>query len=126
MIQTLFALFLILHGIVHLLGFIVPWRLALPDAHTTTVLGGRVELGEGGIRLYGLLWLAAAALYALAGLGLLFGASWWLPLTIGVTLFSVLLCLSGLPDTAFGLIINLFLLGLLFYGERIGFLVAAG
>ena len=55
------AALLVLHGLVHLIGFVVPWRLAdLTSggfAYTTTVLAGRLDLGTTGARIVGLLWV---------------------------------------------------------------------
>jgi hypothetical protein len=41
------ALVLIVHGVAHLVGFVVPWRLAtLPEVpYRSTILGGRLEVG---------------------------------------------------------------------------------
>jgi hypothetical protein len=51
-----------LHGIAHLVGFVGSWwPAALRDyVYKTTVIGGLVDIGDGGIRLVGLAWLAAA------------------------------------------------------------------
>jgi hypothetical protein len=59
-----FALFLLVHGIAHLPGFVVAWRLAAlrEMPYKTTLLDGVVDAGPVGARIVGLLWL-------LAGLG---------------------------------------------------------
>ena len=59
MLRIVVAVFLILHGLVHLIGFVVPWKLIKTDEfpYSTTVLAGRVDLGDRGVRLYGLLLL---------------------------------------------------------------------
>lgn len=61
---------LTLHGLVHLLGFVVPWRLAdlgtQGFGYKTTVLAGRLELGVLGARLLGLAWLGVAVAFVLA------------------------------------------------------------
>jgi len=59
--RVVLAAFVLVHGIAHLPGFVVPWRLAalseLP--YKTTLLNGTLDVGEGGIRIVGLLWLFA-------------------------------------------------------------------
>lgn len=57
------ALFLLVHGTAHLPGFTLAWRLTSnPDMpYTTTLLGGLVDVGEAGIRVVGVLWLAEEA-----------------------------------------------------------------
>ena len=52
----------ILHGLIHLMGFVAYWPLAkVPDLpYKTSLLDGRLELGVAGMRLFSLLWLLAA------------------------------------------------------------------
>ena len=47
------GIFLILHGVAHLPGFVVPWRLAnIKDVpYKTTLLSGRFDIGDAGIGL---------------------------------------------------------------------------
>ena len=84
MIKTIFALFLIAHGLVHLLWFVVPWQITEVDGlpYSTTIFGGRFDLGTGGIRFYGLLWIVPTVVFVVAGIGLLFSAPWWWTLTL--------------------------------------------
>lgn len=58
MIRLIMTMVLMIHGLIHLLGFVVPWRLAKVDGLTykTTVLAGRLDIGERGTRVIGLLW----------------------------------------------------------------------
>ena len=74
--------------------------------YSTKLLAGRVNIGDGGIRIFGLLWVVAAIGFVLAGIGLLFSASWWWTLTIGTAVFSFLLCILGLPVAKFGALIS--------------------
>ena len=106
------ALLFIVHGIAHLPGFLVPWRLAAPAdmPYTTTVLGGAVDLGPVGIRAMSTLWLLAALA----------------PLALGVTLFSLVLSILGWPQARIGLALNLVLLAYLLLGARLGWLPGGG
>jgi hypothetical protein len=124
MIRIILTIVLIGHGLVHLIGFVVPWRQVTVGGlkYTTTVLAGRVDIGTAGIRLFGLFWLVATVGYVVAGIGVFTMQPWWQTLTLGVTLLSLVLCLLALPDTVFGALINLAILGYLFYADNLGWL----
>jgi hypothetical protein len=96
------AAVLVLHGLIHLMGTTAYLRLAeikgLP--YKTAVLGGRWDLGEAGIQVYGALWLLPAAGFLLAATGLAAGAAWW-P-AAAITSAAVSLALTALDwDVAF-------------------------
>ena len=106
---------LIAHGVAHLVGFVVPWKLAsMPEMpYRTTVLGGSVDLGHAGIRVVGVFWLAVAVGFAATGAALVLNKPW---LTAGVALacVSLVLCAMQWPDTRIGVAVNLFLLATLY------------
>ncbi len=122
MIRGLLALVLVLHGLVHVLGFVVPWRLATVATmpYTTTLLAGRLDVGATGIRVVGVLWLLAAVGLVIAGTGVMTAQGWWLPLTLVVVLGSVILTILGSPASYFGVIVNVVLLAYLILGSSIG------
>jgi len=124
MIRIIVAILFILHGLVHLLGFVVPWRLATVEglAYKTTLLSGRLDVGETGIRVVGLLWLVATVGFAVAGATVFALHPWWRAVTLLVTLLSLVLCVLGWPDTRPGVLINLVILGYLLFGGRTGWL----
>lgn len=105
--------FLALHGLIHLIGFLVPWKLASPEGfpYRTTILAGRVDLGDAGIRSLGVAWLLAALAFLLAAVGLGAGQPWWWPVAIGVAIASLVLCVLSLPDAWVGILANLVVLG---------------
>ncbi len=110
-----FAIFMALHGIVHVFGFTIAWGLGGPRGieHTTRLFAGSVAVGDTGVKLLGLVWLATAFAF-LAVAGLLWRRSRWaLPATVAVLAVSVALCAAGLPGAVLGLIISVGLLGLL-------------
>jgi hypothetical protein len=86
------ALFTI-HGLVHGLGFVANWRLARIEGlpYQTTVLGGRVDVGDAGMRVLGVAFLLAAIGFAAAGWGCWTGASWWRGLLLVTTLLSLVI-----------------------------------
>ncbi len=69
---------IILHGLVHLMGFVAYWPLAelaeLP--YKTTLLDGRLPIGASGMRVYSVLWLVTAVGFVAAAIGLLSKQSW--------------------------------------------------
>jgi hypothetical protein len=110
--RYLFAMLLGIHGIAHLVGFAVAWQMiATPEQHyKTTVLGGLADIGDTGPRFVGLIWLATALACMLAGAAIWEGASWGLPYTTTVLVFSVALCLTALPEARIGLLANVAML----------------
>jgi len=70
-VRWLLAGLLIAHGIAHVVGFVVPWKLLTSKEvpYRTTVLAGSVDLGDMGARLLRLMWLGVAVGLAIAGAG---------------------------------------------------------
>jgi hypothetical protein len=108
------AVLLLIHGFAHMVGFVVPWRLVKLEEmpYKTTLLGGRWDVGQGGIRLVGVLWLlVGGVLFTIGGTlaltGVLPGA-----VLLGVAAVSSLLCVLGWPDSRLGLVANAVILAL--------------
>ena len=85
----------VLHGLIHLMGFVAYWPLATVSAlpYKTTLLGARLDLGASGMRGFSLAWLLAALGFAAATVALAFGKSWWAPLMLGTVLLSLMICM---------------------------------
>lgn len=111
--QLLAALGLAAHGLIHLIGFVVPWRLAtLPDfPYRATALNGALEVGDTGARLLGLGWLGLAVGFVVGAVGVGQGEPWALPLVGVLGLVSLGFCILGLPEAAAGIVVNLGILG---------------
>ncbi len=96
-LQIILAAVAGIHGLIHLMGFVAYWPLAkiaeLP--YKTNLLGGRLELGEGGMRLYSVLWLLSALGFVIAAIALAARWSFWAPLMLAAALLSIVLCI---PD----------------------------
>jgi hypothetical protein len=120
---ALVALF-VLHGIAHLPGFAVAWRLTTtPEMpYKTTLLGGRVDLGDAGIRVMGLLWLAAGSGFLAAAVATWRGSATWPKLALVLALVSLVLCVAAWPDSRIGVVVNLAILVLLLAGGGLGWL----
>ncbi len=113
------AIFMILHGIAHLPGFIVPWRIAvLKDMpYKTTLLSGRFDAGDAGIRIIGLLWLATALAFVITGIAMMGDRPWWAVTALAVSIVSLILSLLSLPEARIGVALNIVILaGLLVSG----------
>jgi len=101
------------HGLIHLIGFVVPWGISSVEdfASRTTVLGGAIALGDTGARAIGIVWLACAVGFVVAGLGIWRRASWAAPLTAALAGVSVAVCVLGLPETSGGIVVNAAIFG---------------
>jgi len=112
---------LFLHGLIHVMGTVAYMKLGVIQQlpYKTTVLGGRWDLGIGGIAVYGALWAVAAIGFMVVAVALWMGWSWSQPVLVGVTLLS--LVLTALDwDVAFaGVILNIAILVLLWLGPRL-------
>jgi hypothetical protein len=101
------ALFII-HGVAHLVGFVVPWRITtLKDTpYRTTILNGRVNVGEAGIKAIGVLWLFAALAYMACGVAVIVQLQWWFWLAVVTTFVSFDLTIIGWPESKIGVAVN--------------------
>jgi hypothetical protein len=108
------------HGIAHFVGFVFSWQIAtlaeLP--YKTTILADRIDVGDGGIRVVGVLWLTVGLGFLAAAAAVGAHAPWALPFTFIMVLASVPLCAIGWPDARIGLAVNIGILALLLLGTR--------
>ncbi|EWM10231.1 hypothetical protein [Kutzneria sp. 744] len=107
MVRWLIAVLLVLHGLVHLLGFVVPWKLATVTGfpHRTDVLSG-VDVGETGARLIGVLWLIAGLGFMAGGATLALGATWWWVVVLCAGVLSLALAALWWQQAYAGLVID--------------------
>lgn len=119
--RTALAVFLLLHGIAHLPGFAVAWRLSSPPElpYRTTLMAGIVDVGDTGIRVMGICWLFAALGFAGSALLTLRNHPAWPPLTLGVSTFSLMLGILAWPDSRIGVILDLMLIVVLVLVARL-------
>ena len=109
------ALVLALHGLVHLMGTTVYMKLGELEGmpYRTTLLDGRWDLGDGGIRVVGALWAVAAVAFVAASAGWLGGWSAWRPLLVAATLLSLVLTTLDATRAPVGIAVNLAILAAL-------------
>jgi hypothetical protein len=116
-IRRIAAILLALHGVIHLIGFVTPWRIATLEgfAYRTTVLNGALDVGDAGVRVVGLVWLGLTAGFLAAGYGVWRGKRWAVGLTGVLAVVSLVVCLLGLPETFAGIAINVVILAVVAY-----------
>jgi hypothetical protein len=104
-----------MHGLIHLMGFTAYWKLAelkeLP--YKTTLLDGRWDVGDGGIRMFGALWLVVAVAYMIVTYGLLTEQEWWRTMMAVVTISSLVLTILDANVAYAGVVVNIVILGIL-------------
>lgn len=108
----LVAAVLVAHGLVHLLGTVVYFELVeLAElGYKTTLLGGAVDVGDAGIRIFGLLCAVATVGFVAAAGAMLAGWNRWRELLIGVALFSLALTTLDWTVASAGAVLNLVIL----------------
>jgi hypothetical protein len=106
---------LALHGIVHVIGFTVSWKLGGPRGveYSTSLFNRSLEVGDAGVKLVGLIWLAATFAFLAVAVLLWRRHAWALRLTTVLVVVSLGLCIAGLPGSIMGLAIDVALLAIL-------------
>ena len=117
MIRRTAAVLLALHGVIHLIGFVSPWRIATLEgfAYRTSVLNGALDVGDVGVRVIGLVWLGLTLGFLAAGYGVWRGKPWAVGLTGVLAIVSLIVCVVGLPETAAGVAIDVAILAAVGY-----------
>jgi hypothetical protein len=116
-VQLVASVVLALHGLVHLIGFVVPWRLATIEGfpYHSSVLNGSWEIGDFGVRAIGIVWLVLAVGFVVAAFGVWRGESWAPLLTAVLAIVSLAVSVVGLPEASAGIAINVLILGVIGY-----------
>lgn len=116
------AVLLALHGVAHWAGFVVAWRLTSFEEmpYGTTLLAGRIDVGDIGIRVVGVLWLLTGIAFLVIAAGAAWRRPWWPSMALVVTLVSITMSLLGWPDSRIGVYLNLGILAVLALGSVYG------
>ncbi len=125
MIRIVLALLFIFHGIAHLVGFVVPWRLtSIEDApYQTTLFSGQLDVGDIGIRIVGLLWLLGAIAFGVVGILALQERPNWPVFALIVSACSLVLCIIAWPEAQVGVWVNILIVVLLVAVQQAGWLM---
>ena len=116
-----FSVFFALHGIVHYIGFAVPFELMKTESnvYTTQALWGQLELGDGGAKALGLAHLALVIPFVIAAVGVWRDARWALPLVVALAVASGVVCALGSPNAVIGLVIDVLVIGLVVLAPQV-------
>jgi hypothetical protein len=106
------AILLIAHGFAHIVGFIVYWRISDFEEMTykTTILNGKVNVKDTGIRIIGIVWLLLTICFIFIGIALIIGISLWEILALYISIISLLFCILCWPDSKIGVAVNILIL----------------
>jgi hypothetical protein len=114
------AAILAAHGIAHFVGFVFSWRIAtlaeLP--FKTTVLADRVDIGNTGILVMGVLWLVVGLGFSIAAVLVSMRVPSALRVTAYIVAASFSLCVIEWPDSRIGLGVDVALAILLLFNAR--------
>jgi hypothetical protein len=102
------GIYLLIHGLCHVVGFVVPWKILTmkEEPYRTTLMAGTIQVGDIGIRIVGLLWLLACVAFMVSGIGVLASRAWWRTMLLPLALASSVLCVLGLPGAKIGILAN--------------------
>lgn len=113
--RILLAAFLVLHGIAHLAGFFKAWAPT-----RTTIIGDRIDLGVSWIKLVGIAWVLMAFAFGGIAIAAIAGVASWPTFALAIAGASLTLCLLQLPETKFGVVLNVAVIAALLFGQRAG------
>ncbi|MBS0000220.1 MAG: hypothetical protein KFF73_14665 [Cyclobacteriaceae bacterium] len=118
------GIYMFVHGFAHIVGFLISWKL-INDKDTpykTTILGGKFDMGDNGIRILGILWLLTGIAFFILSYGVITLSYWWNVYTFFVIGFSLMLSILAIPDTVYGILANILLLLFLWYAPTAGWI----
>ena len=115
MFRMIVAGVLVAHGLIHVLGIAAYTQIAelsqLP--YKTTLFEGRWEVGDVGMRLFGVLWGVPAIGFAAAAAALIMGSPSWVPILLSTTVASLALTVLDWEKAFVGAVLNMAILAAL-------------
>ena len=112
-----FAVFLVLHGVAHLVGFLTPFGLGParapgqpPPPRPDVLFDGRLLVGDLAARTLGIAWLALALAFGAVAVGLLRNERWWPAALVCTVLGSMAMSVAFWPAARIGVWIDAALL----------------
>jgi hypothetical protein len=118
--MIVFALILLFHGIAHMVGFLGSWQLEASVPYKTTILAGNVDVGDTGVRVLGVIWLALAIAFAVTAVAAFARFSWWPAAALLLSTISLLMCVIEWPQAQAGAALNVALIMMMFSAMRFG------
>ncbi len=92
------------------------------EPYKTTLLLGKIDVGNIGIRVIGIVWLIAAIACIIVAIGSWTNATWWLSTVLYVAIFSLVLCIFGLPGAKIGILANVLIIAFYIANRKYGWL----
>jgi hypothetical protein len=91
---------------------VVYWQLAVVNEipYKTTLLNGRWDIGDPGMRIFSLLWLVGTIGFVVAAAGMALRTAWWQPVMLVTALFSLVITILDWDAAKFGAITNIIIL----------------
>lgn len=117
--KIVFAIFLFIHGFAHIITFLVHWKLLKNSnvQYKTTIFPGSFNIGTGGMRIAGLIFLLTGLLFGYLGFELLAGMHLFWSYIWRAAIISLVLCIISWPETKFGVIANGILIAFLMFND---------
>lgn len=112
--KAVILLIIVLHGLIHLLGFVKEWNLAPVSQLSGATL---VPLTRNAAHLTGILWLATSLLCLITAMVLLLNKDWWWVPALAAVVVSQALIILYWKDARWGTIAN----GILLFATIIGY-----
>ncbi|QMW01023.1 DUF6544 family protein [Spirosoma foliorum] len=107
MLRALFISLLLIHGLIHMLGFVNQWVIALGTQMSEKTI---IPLSTGTSKLLGFFWLLTGLCLLWSTVLVWFQNNWWITVTLVCVAFSQVLIILYWPDAKAGTLINVFIL----------------
>jgi len=108
------AALIALHGMAHMVGFAAPFGYMKNPPPMDSLFVNRLAITNGGMKVLGIFWFAAAIIFVVAAVGLFRRTAWWAPVTLVACLLSIALSVSFLPYAKIGLLVDVALIAFLY------------
>jgi len=115
MLKIVYSVFLLIHGFAHLVGFLVNWKIIKDKEVTykTTIFDGKIDIGDLGTRVLGLIWLLVGVYFGYIGYKSFTNPLLLSEIALYLGILSFGLSFSGWPDAKFGVVVNIILISFL-------------
>ena len=103
------SLIVLVHGLIHLMGTATYLKLATINElpYKTALLDGRWEIGDSGIRVFGVVWLIATVIFAVAAYGLAAKQDWWQAVMLIAGALSLVITVLDYKVAYAGIVVNI-------------------
>lgn len=107
MLRALFISLLLIHGLIHILGFVNQWVIEIGTQMSEKTI---IPLSTGTSKFLGVLWLLTGLCFLWSSVLVWLLSSWWTTVTMVCVAFSQVLIILYWPDAKAGTLINVFIL----------------